>query len=507
MSSSSLRAQQQQPSSSSSKGSSNAGRDFVGTATTLGTGDNSYKSFRVTLEDPCYKVLPAALKKYKINDDWRLYALFICYGSTERCLSYDEKPLLLFQKLKEARQNPVFMLRHIRDVKSPLSIANAKAAARRGSANSTGSRKEGKDGGGSNAAKNSKSLRLTPGSGFAAALGTEGNGVSEVLLTGPVAQLPNPEASRSYAIAIYPYVCEREDEFDVSVGDTFVVLSKAKGWWVVQCDTHASGVGDIVGGTASDGAHESSDRPLEIRSGWVPAGCLIETSRPLASVPGPDGATSTLTRVNDSDGDQADHSSIPIPPSIITSTSTPGIMLMDYTSDALTSTASTEDAQTQQTTPRLELKKEDRLKVFKRYNHWSYCVQENGNHARGWVPSWYIGKVSTRSASAGAVTSAAGESAGGSAGGSGGGASDPSPLSSSSGLQSGSGIASSVTGASTSTAPSSVAGSPATMVAGDTLNSSSFRMGSSGGGKGLTSSRSNESLKDAMMISNIAGIE
>lgn len=40
------------------------------------------KSFRVTLEDPCWKVLPAALKKYKINDDWKVYALFICFGNT-----------------------------------------------------------------------------------------------------------------------------------------------------------------------------------------------------------------------------------------------------------------------------------------------------------------------------------------------------------------------------------------------------------------------------------------
>ena len=31
----------------------------------------------------------------------------------ERCLSYDEKPLMLFQKLKESGQKPVFMLRHI----------------------------------------------------------------------------------------------------------------------------------------------------------------------------------------------------------------------------------------------------------------------------------------------------------------------------------------------------------------------------------------------------------
>lgn len=40
------------------------------------------KSFRVTLEDPCWKVLPAALKKYKINDDWKMYALFICFDNT-----------------------------------------------------------------------------------------------------------------------------------------------------------------------------------------------------------------------------------------------------------------------------------------------------------------------------------------------------------------------------------------------------------------------------------------
>lgn len=51
-------------------------------AASASSADNPYRSFRVTLEDPCYKVLPAALKKYKINDDWRQYALFICYGNT-----------------------------------------------------------------------------------------------------------------------------------------------------------------------------------------------------------------------------------------------------------------------------------------------------------------------------------------------------------------------------------------------------------------------------------------
>ena len=37
----------------------------------------------MSLDDPAWKVLPAALKKYKINnDDWQNYAMFICYGTT-----------------------------------------------------------------------------------------------------------------------------------------------------------------------------------------------------------------------------------------------------------------------------------------------------------------------------------------------------------------------------------------------------------------------------------------
>lgn len=41
------------------------------------------KSFKVTLEDPTFKVLPAALKKYKRGEDWRQYAMFICFGDGE----------------------------------------------------------------------------------------------------------------------------------------------------------------------------------------------------------------------------------------------------------------------------------------------------------------------------------------------------------------------------------------------------------------------------------------
>ena len=44
---------------------------------------DNIKSFEVSLEDPAWKVLPAALRKYKIinnNDDWQNYVMFICYG-------------------------------------------------------------------------------------------------------------------------------------------------------------------------------------------------------------------------------------------------------------------------------------------------------------------------------------------------------------------------------------------------------------------------------------------
>ncbi|CAN8097412.1 unnamed protein product [Discula destructiva] len=70
-----------------------------------------FKSFRVSLDDPCYKVLPAALKKYQINAPWDQYALYIVYGDQERCLGLEEKPLILFKQLDKEGKKPMFMLR------------------------------------------------------------------------------------------------------------------------------------------------------------------------------------------------------------------------------------------------------------------------------------------------------------------------------------------------------------------------------------------------------------
>jgi hypothetical protein len=95
-----------------------------------------FKSFRVSIDDPCHVVLPVvspspqqqhrqhrrelnsisdvirqALKRYNITDDWRQYALYIVHGDQERCLGLEEKPLLLFKQLDKEGRKPMFMLR------------------------------------------------------------------------------------------------------------------------------------------------------------------------------------------------------------------------------------------------------------------------------------------------------------------------------------------------------------------------------------------------------------
>lgn len=72
-----------------------------------------FKSLRVTMDDPCYKVLPVALRKYKINADPSEYALLVCYDDQERLLGLNEKPLKIFNELQDAGRKPVFMLRHV----------------------------------------------------------------------------------------------------------------------------------------------------------------------------------------------------------------------------------------------------------------------------------------------------------------------------------------------------------------------------------------------------------
>ncbi|KAL1406181.1 hypothetical protein Q8F55_007869 [Vanrija albida] len=329
--------------------------------------EGAAKSFRVTMEDPCWRVLPAALKKYKINDDWRVYALFICYANTERCLSYDEKPLLLFQKLKDNGQRPVFMLRHIRDIKSPIAVAQQKQATKLGlppnqttknllpTIESTAGSPTTPAGNGTARAapaNGDQPSGRTPNAGTFPELPSPGmrdkDEVPQDTQPGTVVDREGNVHSVTYALSIYPYIADRTDEFDVAVGATFVVMQKAKGWWFVQKDPE--GAGKIV-----------SD-PL--RAAWVPAGCLLEMSAPVQSV-SPRSPGRFPGRA-------------PIRPSSIMSSSYPGVVLMDYV-------AKDENE--------LSLKEGQKIRVYKKYCHWSYSIMEETGE-RGWAPAWFIGKLS-----------------------------------------------------------------------------------------------------------------
>jgi hypothetical protein len=160
----------------------------------------------------------------------------------------------------------------------------------------------------------------------------------------------------SYAVAIYPYMAELKDEFDVVVyvsrlvlylpmdltdidsGDAFVIILRARGWWVVQRDPQGTGIVD-------------SDTTQQ---GWVPAGCLLETQIPVSTAVAEANRASGLSAEPLS---PAPITNTPILPLHIVSTSSPGYALMDYKKSG---------------DEELDLFKDDVLRVFKRYNQWCY---------------------------------------------------------------------------------------------------------------------------------------
>jgi hypothetical protein len=72
-----------------------------------------FKSFRVSLEDPCWKVLPAALRKYKIDSDARFYTLCIEHGDQKRYIEPRERPLAIFKDLESKGLKPMFKLKKL----------------------------------------------------------------------------------------------------------------------------------------------------------------------------------------------------------------------------------------------------------------------------------------------------------------------------------------------------------------------------------------------------------
>lgn len=171
------------------------------------------------------------------------------------------------------------MLRHIKDIKSPIAVAHTKHAARREKRLKEGKHiiGEGKEGSIRDFTRATRlhhptNLQPVRGSPNSPNVGTSGNNPSDDKdKDGKDKENKDDDKDKDedendvahglgYALAIYPYMADREDEFDVAVGDTFVILNKTKGWWVVHRDSRATNQSDIV------------------RSGWVPQGCLLETS-------------------------------------------------------------------------------------------------------------------------------------------------------------------------------------------------------------------------------------
>ncbi|WFD19122.1 hypothetical protein MCAP1_001344 [Malassezia caprae] len=317
----------------------------------------------VSSEDPCMVLLPAVFQLYQVQDDWRNYVLFATYGSTERCISYDERPLVVLYRMRESMPDTGLQLRPVSELESPWMIAQRKLAVKWHSGVWNNPQKH--DALHLRAARTAKEEvaglfsvhafeRLRP-----SAL------TPDTRVRGPIATLPDEPVS--YAVAIYPYESDREDEFDVQAGDTFVVLSKAKGWWALRRDSGADGRGDVY--------LASSNAVPEIWTGWVPAGCLLEIKRPLAQMVE---APLTLT-------DQAWLTHMieaPIPVDVVVSQGTAAVALMDFESKDHA----------------FRVAAQEPVRVFKRYNFWSYCIAEGPRAQRGWMPSWLISRRSSRSA-------------------------------------------------------------------------------------------------------------
>lgn len=158
----------------------------------------------------------------------------------------------------------------------------------------------------------------------------------------------------------------------------FVILSKTKGWWVVHRDQAPTT-------TSATSPNPDRHRPAR-KSAWVPAGCLLETSVPPLSLLPADAAAAAAD--SSAHGNAA---SVPIPPSLVVSVSTPGVALMDYSPRG---------------SGELEVRKGQPLRILKRYNHWSYAIKEDGG--RGWLPSWFCGRANKTTVAAPASSSSIG---------------------------------------------------------------------------------------------------
>ena len=393
----------------------------------------SYKSVMITVHNTCSQILPLVMDKWKMKDDWKKYALFMvfrgkgtattmasgcagvmtmmmmmmmmmtlilflslyvcshclsrslapslclnlphthCYHQirTEKCLTYDDKPLALLLQLQQQSTNevPVFVLRSIRSTGgSSMGFVAASDQARRSAAAEMDLHESRKShvlwasmvgalyGGATSTVATSSSSSssvdnhtLAPRGDNDDVVGGGGDGNDDGNVDGDTAA-QHPES----AVAIYEYTAEREDELDVHIGDQFLIRDKnAAGWWVVE----------------RDGC-----------TGWVPAGCLMEMSSAAVSAGASDplstgaavaGAAAGGAHATDAQGGVGGDN-----PLAGNAEGDPpvqkGVALYDY--DAVGGNE-------------LSIKKDDVLLVLRKFQHW--LLAENQG-AQGWVPSCYV---------------------------------------------------------------------------------------------------------------------
>ncbi|KAI9189548.1 hypothetical protein H9P43_000981 [Blastocladiella emersonii ATCC 22665] len=322
-----------------------------------------YKSFKVHRDETCSMFLPVALRKYKIHDDWSQYALFIIPASgNERCLGYDEYPLRVYNEYfvtAPASPEPYFVMRHIKQVHSPMSREAPAEPPTAVYATQQSAAMQYRSAGGANGSPGTPPqlnaplpAALPPPASVVAALHSSQGPVLPINVGGggsgsmnPIrvaddvesrhasnnsqqqqqqpapaapsssssganaAALPAPTES-SRAVAVYEYKAQRPDELSLIIGDTVVIRSRSTGWCVVD----------------KRGEH-----------GWVPAGCLVEENKGEDRIEGMHGR-----------------------------------VLFDY--DKIGPNE-------------LSIKKGDSLKLIKGYQHW-LLVESGGT--QGWVPSCYV---------------------------------------------------------------------------------------------------------------------
>ena len=85
--------------------------DKQGASKEQGSSPRFVKSLHMTPEDETFSVLPAFLRKYKLQAHWSEYSLWIVRGDEKRCLGLREKPLQIFNSLRDLPgDSPVFAL-------------------------------------------------------------------------------------------------------------------------------------------------------------------------------------------------------------------------------------------------------------------------------------------------------------------------------------------------------------------------------------------------------------